>query len=107
MAKCLDDIWTYFGRAWNAEHKVLYKTRMFPCLSMVNEKGIAAKWQKDLSFGMTAFAGLAGAIVGIVQIAEGGDHLPLVWIVIGGALNFVSCLPISLSFKKGIVFGVK
>ena len=74
---------------------------------MVNEKEIATKRQKDLSFGMTAYAGLAGTIVGIWQIATGGVHSPLVWIVIGGALNFVSGLPIYLSFKKGIVYGVQ
>ena len=76
-------------------------------LNRIHEKEIATKRQKDLSFGMTAFAGLAGAIVGIWQIAAGGDHLPLVWIVIGGALNFVSSLPIYLSFKKGIFYGVQ
>ena len=76
-------------------------------LNKIHEKEIAAKHQKDLSFGMTAYAGLAGAVIGIVQIAESGVSVPLVWIVIGGALNFASGLPIYLSFKKGIVYGVQ
>lgn len=95
------------GFAIAALAAVMFGVGYLVYLNRIHEKEIAAKWQKGLSFGMTAFAGLAGAIVVIVQIAEGGDHLPLVWIVIGGALNFVSCLPIYLSFKKGIVFGVK
>ena len=56
---------------------------------------------------MTVYAGLAGAVIGIIQIVVSGVSSELVWIVIGGALNFASCLPIYLSFKKGIFYGVK
>ena len=57
---------------------------------------------------MTVYSGLAGAIIGILQIVVSADISPeLVWIVIGGFLNFVSGLPIYLSFKKGIFYGVK
>lgn len=52
---------------------------------------------------MTACAGLAGAVIGILQIViyTGASPAP-VWIVIGGLLNFASGLPIYCSFKKGI-----
>lgn len=76
-------------------------------LNKIHEKEIATKLQKDLSFGMTVYAGLAGAVIVIIQIVILGVSSELVWIVIGGALNFASCLPIYLSFKKGIFYGVK
>lgn len=77
-------------------------------LNKIHEKEIATKLQKDLSFGMTVYAGLAGAIIGILQIVLYAGVLPaLVWIVIGGFLNFASGLPIYLSFKKGIFYGVR
>lgn len=77
-------------------------------LNRIHEKEIATKLQKDLSFGMTVYAGLAGAVVGILQIVMyAGASSELVWVVIGGFLNFVTGFPIYLSFKKGIVYGVK
>ena len=77
-------------------------------LNKIHEKEIATKRQKDLSFGMTVYAGLAGAVIGIFQIVMYAGVSPeLVWIVIGGFLNFVFGLPIYLSFKKGIYYGVK
>ncbi len=77
-------------------------------LNRIHEKEIATKRQKDLGFGMTAYAGFAGAVIGILQIALYAGALPeLVWIVIGGFLNGVAGLPIYLSFKKGIFYGIK
>ena len=77
-------------------------------LNKIHEKEIAAKHQKDLGFGMTVYSGLAGAVVGIFQIVTYAGASPeLVWIVIGGFLNFAAGLPIYLSFKKGIFYGVK
>jgi len=77
-------------------------------LNKIHEKEIATRLQKNLSFGITAYSGLAGAIIGILQIALYAGALPeLVWMVIGGFANFASCLPIYLSFKKGIYYGVK
>lgn len=77
-------------------------------LNKIHEKEIAARHQKNLSFGMTAFSGLAGAVIGILQIViYAGVSSELVWISIGGFLNFASCLPIYLSFKKGLFYGVK
>ena len=76
-------------------------------LNRIHEKEIATKFQKDLSFGMTVYSGLAGAIIGILQIVIIGGSAALVWMVIGGFLNFASGLPIYLSFKKGIFYGVK
>lgn len=76
-------------------------------LNKIHEKEIATKHQKDLSFGMTVYSGLAGAVIGIFQIVISGASSELVWIVIGGFLNFASGLPIYLSFKKGIFYGVK
>ena len=76
-------------------------------LNRIHEKEIATRRQKDLSFGLTAYSGLAGAVIGIVQIVTTGVSSALVWIVIGGLLNFAAGLPIHLSFKKGIFYGVQ
>ena len=77
-------------------------------LNKIHEKEIATRLQKNLGFGMTVYAGLAGAVIGIFQIMT-YTVVPseLVWIVIGGFLNFAAGLPIYLSFKKGIFYGVK
>ena len=64
--------------------------------------------KRILGFGMTVYSGAAGAVIGISQIVMyAGVSLELVWIVIGGSLNFAAGLPIYLSFKKGIFYGVK
>lgn len=77
-------------------------------LNKIHEKEIATKRQKDLGFGMTVYSGAAGAVIGIFQIVMYAGVSPeLVWIVIGGSLNFAAGLPIYLSFKKGIFYGVK
>ena len=76
-------------------------------LNKIHEKEMATKRQKDLSFGMTVYSGLAGAIIGVWQMVITGVSSELVWIVIGGFLNFASGLPIYLSFKRGIFYGVK
>ena len=77
-------------------------------LNKIHEKEIATKLQKDLSFGMTVYAGLAGAIVGILQLVTyTGVSSEIVWIVVGGFLNFAAGAPIYFSFKKGIFYGVK
>lgn len=70
-------------------------------------KGDSHKAAKNLSFGLTVYAGLAGAVIGIWQMALAGASPALVWLVVGGVLNFASGLPIFLSFKKGIFYGVK
>ena len=77
-------------------------------LNKIHEKEIATRLQKNLGFGMTVYAGSAGAVIGIFQIVT-YTVVPseLVWIVIGGFLNFAAGLPIYLSFKKGIFYGVK
>lgn len=61
-----------------------------------------------MSFGLTVFAGLAGGMIGAVQIAV-YPAVPksLVWMAAGGFINFVMGLPIYLSFRKGIVYGVR
>ena len=80
----------------------------YTAMNKIHEKEIATKRQKDLSFGMTVYSGAAGAVIGISQIVMyAGVSLELVWIVIGGSLNFAAGLPIYLSFKKGIFYGVK
>ncbi|MCM1264412.1 MAG: hypothetical protein NC313_17005 [Butyrivibrio sp.] len=77
-------------------------------LNAINEKEIATKRQKDRGFGLTVFAGLAGSIIGIVQIITYPETFAtLFWLVAGGLLNFVTGLPLYLSFKKGIVYGVQ
>ena len=77
-------------------------------LNKIHEKEIATRRQKNLSFGVTAFSGLAGAVIGIFQLAaHTGVSSELVCVVVGGFLNFVSTLPIYLSFKKGVFYGVQ
>ena len=98
-------VWDYAALA--ALAAVVFGVAYIIYLNKIHEKEIATKLQKDLSFGMTAYAGSAGAVIGIIQIVVSGVSAELVWIVIGGALNFASCLPIYLSFKKGIFYGVK
>ncbi len=77
-------------------------------MNKIHEKEIATKLQKNLSFGLTVYAGLAGGIIGIVQIAT-YTSLPstLIWMTVGGFINFVTGLPIYLSFRKGIVYGIQ
>ena len=77
-------------------------------LNKIHEKEIATKLQKNLSFGLTVYAGLAGGVVGAIQIAAYAK-IPstLVWMTAGGFLNFVMGLPIFLSFRKGIIYGVQ
>jgi hypothetical protein len=77
-------------------------------LDKIHEKDIATRFQKNLSFGLTIYAGLVGAIVGILQMVLYKDSPSLlVLTVIGGLLVFVSGLPIYLSFRKGIFYGVQ
>ena len=86
---------------------VLFGVAYLMYLNKIHEKEIATKLQKNLSFGMTVYSGLAGAVIGMVQIAAAGVSSVLVWITVGGVLNFVAGLPIYLSFKKGIFYGVQ
>lgn len=60
-----------------------------------------------MSFGITVYSGLAGAVIGMTQITTAGVSSVLVWLIVGGVLNFVAGLPIYLSFKKGIFYGVQ
>ena len=102
----------YFGRngfhravdylALAAMSVVLFGAAYLIYLNKIHEKEITTKLQKDLSFGMTVYSGLAGAIIGILQIVIIGYSSVLVWMVIGGFLNFAAGFPIYLSFKKGI-----
>jgi hypothetical protein len=43
----------------------------------------------------------------MTQITTAGVSSVLVWLIVGGVLNFVAGLPIYLSFKKGIFYGVQ
>lgn len=77
-------------------------------LNKIHEKEIATRLQKDFGFGMTVYFGLAGAIIGMLLIVlYPGVSSELVWLVIGGFLSFASGLPIYLSFRKGIFYGVE
>ncbi|MBR1780903.1 MAG: hypothetical protein IJ751_05820 [Oscillospiraceae bacterium] len=68
-------------------------------LNRIQEKEIALRYQKNLSFGLTIASGLVGGVAGIL--------LGSPWIAIGGFLNFVTGLPLYLSFKPGIRYGVQ
>lgn len=85
---------------------ILFGVAYLIMLNKKHEKEIATKLQKDLSFGMTVYSGLAGAMIGILQILYTGASVALVWIIIGGLLNFAAGFPIYPSFKKGIFYGV-
>lgn len=77
-------------------------------MNKIHEKEIATKLQKDLSFGLTVYAGLAGAVVGLAQIITYAEVFStLIWITAGGLINFVAGLPIYLSFRKGVIYGVR
>mgnify|MGYP006934512409 CR=1 FL=1 len=87
---------------------ILFGVAYLIYLNKIHEKEIATRRQKDLSFGLTVFAGLAGGMIGIFQIVlYAGAVSELVWMMIGGFLNFASGAPIYFSFKKGIFYGVK
>ena len=77
-------------------------------MNKIHEKEIATRLQKNLSFGLTVYAGLAGGVIGIIQIAA-YTSIPttLIWMTAGGFINFLAGLPIYLSFQKGIVYGVQ
>ena len=47
---------------------ILFGVAYLIMLNKKHEKEIATKLQKDLSFGMTVYSGLAGAMIGILQI---------------------------------------
>ncbi|MCM1388509.1 MAG: hypothetical protein NC231_14360 [Bacillus sp. (in: Bacteria)] len=77
-------------------------------LDIIHEKEIATKRQKDFGCGLTVFAGLAGGMIGICQMfSYGMAQTALLCMSIGGFINFAAGLPIYLSFKKGIVYGVQ
>lgn len=77
-------------------------------MNKIHEKEIATRFQKNMSFGLTILGGLSGGIVGIVQIIV-WSNVPaaFIWMTAGGFLNFAAGLPIYLSFKKGIIYGVQ
>lgn len=76
-------------------------------MNKIHEKEIATKLQKNLSFGLTVYAGLVSGIIGILQISA-YTSIPstLIWMTAGGFINFITGLPIYLSFRKGIVYEV-
>lgn len=77
-------------------------------MNKIHEKEIATRLQKNLSFGLTVYAGLAGGILGCLQLASyTGAPQPLIWMTAGGFINFAAGLPIYLSYKKGIIYGVQ
>ena len=78
---------------------VLIGVGMTVYLNRIKEKEMPLRYQKDLSFGLTTAAGLIGGIAGILI----GSPL----VAVGGALNFATGLPLYLSFKPGIIYGVK
>ena len=78
---------------------ILFGVSMTIYLDAIQEKVFALGIQKDLSFGLTVFSGLAGGILGF--------FLNNRWITIGGFLNFAAGLPLYLSFKPGIHYGIK
>lgn len=76
-------------------------------MNKIHEKEIATRLQKNLSFGLTVYAGLGGSVIGILQFAIYHDISSLIiCMTVGGMINFVTGFPIYLSFKKGIFYGI-
>ena len=75
-------------------------------LNKIHEKEISTRLQKNLGFGVTVYSGLAGAVIGIFQIAlYAGVSPELVWLVIGGFLNFdIVNIPLHIYLKKFEMF---
>lgn len=48
---------------------VIFGVACISYLNKIHEKEIATRRQKNLSFGVAAYSGLAGAVIGILQIA--------------------------------------
>lgn len=89
-------------------HAIIFGVSYTIYMNKIHEKEIATKLQKNLSFGLTVYAGLAGGVIGIIQIVT-YDNIPatLVWMTVGGFIIFVMGLPIYLSFKKGVIYGIQ
>lgn len=68
-------------------------------LGIRHEKEIALRWQKDLSFGLVALGGLMGVAIGVASGQAG--------FAAAGALNAAGSLPIYLSFRQGITYGIR
>ena len=66
---------------------VLFGAAYLIYLNKIHEKEIATKLQKNLSFGITVYSGLAGAVVGMTQITTAGVSSVLVWLIVGGVLR--------------------
>ncbi len=95
----------YFALA--ALAAVMFGVAYIIYLNKIHEKEIATKRQKDLGFGMTVYSGAAGAVIGISQIVmHAGVSLELVWIVIGGSLNFAADCRFTSRLKRNF-YGVK
>ena len=60
---------------------VLFGVAYLIYLNKIHEKEIATKLQKNLSFGITVYSGLAGAVVGMTQITTAGVSSVLVWLI--------------------------
>lgn len=73
-------------------------------LNRIHEKEIATRLQKNLGFGMVPIGGLLAGVFGIARAAASA---PPVWIAVGGGINFLTGIPIFLSFKKGIRYGIQ
>lgn len=68
-------------------------------LGVLHEKEIALRWQRDLSFGLVALGGIVGILAGVLAGSAG--------LVLGSLLNTAGSLPLYLSFRKGIIYGIR
>ena len=68
------------GIALIAVAAVVFGVAYLIYLNKIHEKEIATRYQKNLSFGVTVYAGLAGAVIGILQIVlYAGASSELIW----------------------------
>ena len=68
-------------------------------LEKIHEKEIALRYQRNMSFGLIVIGGIFGIIIG----AKAG----CIVFAVGAFINVLGGLPIYLSFRKGILYGVK
>lgn len=68
-------------------------------LNVIHEKEICTKAQRDGGFGLILLAGIIGIICGLQMNAK--------LYIAGSVMTIIGCLPIYVSFKKGIRYEVE
>ena len=86
---------------------VIVSVGMIVYLSLIHEKEMATGLQRDLSFTLIVCAGIAGALAGLWHLCAHGLSVSAAVFLAGSVLNAAAGLPIRLSFRKGIIYGIR